>query len=84
MDNDDFLLDNYSYDLPNELIAQIPAQPAESAKLLVWSSNGNSVSDYHFYDLPMLLTENDVLVCNDTKVFRARIPLNKTKIIRKS
>ena len=84
MENSDFLLDSYDYDLPQELIAQVPAQPAEAAKLLVWSKSDSLIQDYHFYDLPNLLTSNDVLVCNNTKVFKARIPLNQTKIKRKS
>ena len=81
---EDFLLDSYDYDLPEEMIAQVPAQPAESAKLLVWSRSDNSIQDYHFYDLPHFLSASDVLVCNNTKVFKARIPLHQTKIIRKS
>ena len=81
---EDYLLANYEYELPEEMIAQIPAQPAESAKLLIWSQKNKSIQDYHFYDLPNLLTTNDILVCNNTKVFKARIPLNQTKIIRKS
>jgi S-adenosylmethionine:tRNA ribosyltransferase-isomerase len=81
---EDFLLDSYDYNLPEEMIAQVPAQPAESAKLLVFSRSDSSIQDNHFYDLPNLLSSNDVLVCNNTKVFKARIPLNQTKIIRKS
>ena len=81
---EDFLLDSYDYDLPEEMIAQVPAQPAESAKLLIWSRNDNSIKDSHFYDLPKLLSNKDVLICNNTKVFKARIPLNKIKVIRKS
>ena len=84
MENTDFLLDSYDYDLPQELIAQVPAQPAESAKLLVWSKSDSSIQDYHFYDLQNLLSSSDILVCNNTKVFKARIPLNQTKIKRKS
>ena len=84
MESEDFLLDSYDYDLPEEMIAQVPAQPAESAKLLVWSRSDNSIHDYHFYDLPNLLWSNDVLVCNNTKVFKARIPLHQIKIIRRS
>ncbi|MBQ2600396.1 S-adenosylmethionine:tRNA ribosyltransferase-isomerase, partial [bacterium] len=42
------------------------------------------IQDYRFYDLPNLLSSNDVLICNNTKVFKARIPLSQTKIIRKS
>jgi len=81
---EDFLLDSYDYDLPEEMIAQVPAQPAESAKLLIFSQSDSSIQDYHFYDLPNLLSSNDVLICNNTKVFKARIPLSQTKIIRKS
>ena len=81
---EDFLLDSYDYNLPQELIAQVPAQPVESAKLLVWSKSDALIKDYHFFDLPNLLTSNDVLVCNNTKVFKARIPLNQTRIKRKS
>ena len=81
---EDYLLDSYEYELPEEMIAQTPAQPVESAKLLIWSQKNKSIQDYHFYDLPNLLTTNDILVCNNTKVFKARIPLNQTKIIRKS
>ena len=84
MENSDFLLDSYDYNLPEEMIAQIPAQPAESAKLLIWSKSDSSIQDYHFYDLPNLLSDKDILVCNNTKVFKARIPLNQTKIKRKS
>ena len=84
MGNEDFLLDSYDYELPQELIAQIPAQPAESAKLLIFSSSDYSIQDYHFFDLPNLLSDKDVLVCNNTKVFKARIPLNQTKTKRKS
>ena len=36
---EDFLLDSYDYDLPEEMIAQVPAQPVESAKLLVFSQS---------------------------------------------
>jgi S-adenosylmethionine:tRNA ribosyltransferase-isomerase len=81
---EDYLLDNYDYDLPEDMIAQVPAQPVESAKLLVWSQHDKLIKDYHFYDLPHLLSNNDILICNNTKVFKARIPLNQTKIIRKS
>ena len=84
MENLDFLLDSYDYDLPQELIAQVPAQPTEFAKLLVRSKSDSSIHDYHFFDLPNLLSDKDVLVCNNTKVFKARIPLNQTKIVRKS
>ena len=80
MDISDFLLDNYDYNLPQDLIAQIPAQPAESARLLKWSKTESLLQDQHFFDLPSCLTNKDILICNNTKVFKARIPLTQTKI----
>ena len=38
---EDYLLDSYEYELPEEMIAQTPAQPVESAKLLIWSQKTN-------------------------------------------
>lgn len=80
--NPDFLLENYNYELPENMIAQVPAQPVESAKLLLKIKD--KIEDLHFFDLPNVVTDNDVFVCNNTKVYKARIPLNNTKVIRKS
>jgi len=84
MEQSDFLLESYSYELPESFIAQLPAQPVESAKLLIWNQGKSSIVDSHFYELPSMLSDKDILICNNTKVFKARIPLCKTKIIRKS
>jgi len=93
----DFLLSSYEYTLPPELIAQEPVHPAHHAKLLVISGVDSEVQreektqpqhknyqNLHFSDLPNLLTNKDVLLLNKTKVFKARIPLKETKILRKS
>lgn len=66
------LLD-YQYELPAALVAQEPAIPADSAKLLV--PDGDDFHDKHFYDLPSLLTDRDVIFFNNTKVIKARVPL---------
>ncbi len=84
MEQSDFLLESYSYELPEAFIAQLPAQPVESAKMLIWDQKKTSIVDSYFYELPSMLSDKDVLICNNTKVFKARIPLCKTKIIRKS
>lgn len=68
-----YLLKDYQYELLDGYIAQTPASPADSSKLLVPS--WTSIHDYRFYDLPKLLTKRDVLFFNDTKVIKARVPL---------
>ncbi|MBF2065127.1 MAG: tRNA preQ1(34) S-adenosylmethionine ribosyltransferase-isomerase QueA [Calothrix sp. C42_A2020_038] len=67
----------YDYDLPEELIAQNPAVPRDSSKLLVVNStntaNTSSISHHIFCDLPDILQPGDLLVVNDTKVIPARL-----------
>lgn len=75
-----YQLSDYTYDLPDTAIAQIPADPADSAKLLIPSYDGN-FSDKKIQDLPHILTENDVLFLNDTRVVQARIPLYNTRVV---
>lgn len=67
------LLSAFDYTLPSERIAQSPVHPRDHSKLLVLDKETGSIKDHHFYDLPSLLTNNDVLVINDTKVFPARL-----------
>ena len=61
----------FNFDLPEELIANYPAEPRDAARLLY--INGMSLSDKTMLDLPDLLRPNDVLVFNDTKVIPARL-----------
>ena len=62
----------FKFDLPDELIADYPAEPRDSAKLLHILSNG-SLEDKIVSDLASLLRPDDVLVFNDTKVIPARL-----------
>ncbi len=64
---------NYDYQLPANLIAQIPASPRDSSRLLVINRHTGLTSDHVFKDLPKLLRPSDVLVFNDTAVFPARL-----------
>ena len=75
--NLDCLLAGYDYELPPELIAQNPAFPRDSSRLLVVDSptTGNKTAPLHqiFRDLPELLHPGDLLVMNNTKVIPARL-----------
>lgn len=67
----------YYYDLPEELIAQSPANPRDSARLLVFDKKTKKIEHKHFYDILDYLTPNDVLVLNNSRVLPARIYGNK-------
>lgn len=60
----------FDFDLPESLIALRPAQPRDSARLLVVRP-GHPLEDRTVADLPKLLSPDDVLVLNDTKVIPA-------------
>lgn len=64
-------LDDFDFDLPEELIATRPAKPRSSARLL--HAVGGSFRDMHVHDLPDLLGPGDRLILNDTKVIPARL-----------
>jgi len=67
-------LDEFDYQLPDERIAQQPAEPRDSARLLV--DQGSSAPVHrHVRDLGEFLRDGDVLVVNDTKVIPARLRL---------
>jgi S-adenosylmethionine:tRNA ribosyltransferase-isomerase len=65
-------LADFDFDLPRELIADRPAEPRDAARLLLLPAVGG-LSDRHIADLPDLLRPGDLLICNDTKVIRARL-----------
>jgi len=69
--NKDFLLSNYDYQLPPELIAQTPVVPRDSSRLLVVFPDTHSHSV--FRDLPNWLQPGDLLVLNNTRVIPARL-----------
>jgi S-adenosylmethionine:tRNA ribosyltransferase-isomerase len=66
--------DDFDYELPDDLIAQTPVEPRDSARLLV--DRGSSVpTDHRVAELPALLGDGDLLVVNTTKVIPARLHL---------
>ena len=67
--------EDYIYDLPVEQIAIYPLTNRDHSSLLYY--NGKECQNKIFHDLPELLSENDLLVFNNTKVIRARLPFVK-------
>ena len=85
--------DDFDYDLPEELIAQAPAEPRDSCRLLVLHRDeplattgdvvpldaGGCVEHRHFYDIIDYLEPGDLLVANETRVMPARLIGRKAK-----
>jgi S-adenosylmethionine:tRNA ribosyltransferase-isomerase len=72
-------LDELDYELPEELIAQVPAEPRDASRLLVAGGAAArlNLTDRLFSELPALLRPGDVLVRNDTRVIPARAYFRK-------
>ena len=64
---------DFYYDLPEELIAQNPVEPRDSSRLLVYNRKTDVVEHKIFRDIANYLTDNDVLVINNTRVIPARL-----------
>lgn len=69
--------EKYGYDLPAELIAKAPAQPRDSARLLIYDTKSGKISFDSFRRLGKYLPAGSFLVLNKTKVLPARIILRK-------
>ena len=67
------LISEYDYKLPEELIAQLPADKRENSRMLVLDKSNQTIEHYHFYDIVDLIDENSILVLNNTKVLPARL-----------
>lgn len=63
----------FDYDLPKNAIAQFPASPRESAKLLYLPLEKKGIRHLKVHNFPDLLNPSDILIINNTKVFKARI-----------
>ena len=66
-------LSDFDYNLDESLIAQLPSQKRENSRLMHLCRANKTIEHLHFYDIVNLLSDNDLLVLNDTKVFPARI-----------
>lgn len=66
-------ISEFTFDLPQELIAQTPSQKRGNDKLLVIDRKTGSYQDAMFEDFPSFVEENSLVVVNDTKVRKARV-----------
>ncbi|MFH1639233.1 MAG: tRNA preQ1(34) S-adenosylmethionine ribosyltransferase-isomerase QueA [Chloroflexota bacterium] len=64
---------DFSYELPHELIAQVPVEPRDKSRLMVINRNSERIEHRHFFELPAYLKAGDVLVFNDSRVIPARL-----------
>src|SRR5574344_749798 len=65
--------DDFDFELPEHLIAQIPLEKRDASKLLVLNKTNGKIKHQHFTDIIDYLNKDDVLVLNDTKVIAARL-----------
>ena len=65
--------DDFDYELPTGSIAQSPAEPRDSCRLLVLDRQSGQRDHRTFADLPEYLREGDLLVVNETRVLPARL-----------
>ena len=66
-------VEDYDYELPEELIAQDPLLKRDESRLMVLGKESGEVTHRHFYDVKEYLRPGDCLVINNTKVIPARL-----------
>ena len=66
-------LEEFDYNLPEELIAQTPIKQRDASRLMVLDKKTGEIEHKHFYDIIDYLNTGDTLVLNDTKVLPARL-----------
>lgn len=67
------LLSDFDYELPENLIAQLPADKRDNSKMMVLEKDHHSILHKHFYDIVDLIDKDTILVLNNTKVMPARL-----------
>lgn len=72
-ENQQLLLSDFDFDLPEKLIAQTPLQQRDHSRLLVLNVNEKTYQDKYFYDIIDYLKQGDILVRNNSKVIPARL-----------
>ncbi len=72
-------LSHFSFDLPDELLAEYPSEHRDESRLMVLNREKQTIEHKYFKDLIDYFDEDDVMILNDTKVFPARLFGNKEK-----
>ena len=66
-------LEEFDYNLPEELIAQTPIKQRDASRLMILDKESGELAHKHFYNIIDYLNKGDTLVLNDTKVLPARL-----------
>ena len=66
-------ISEFDYELPENLIAQLPADKRENSKMLVLDKNNKTIEHKHFFDITDYIDSDSILVLNNTKVLPARL-----------
>ncbi|MFI8378590.1 tRNA preQ1(34) S-adenosylmethionine ribosyltransferase-isomerase QueA [Leeuwenhoekiella sp. NPDC079379] len=72
-------LSHFNFDLPDELLAEYPAENRDEARLMVLNRKTKTIEHKLFKDIIDYFEPNDIMVLNNTKVFPARLYGNKEK-----
>ena len=72
-------LSHFNFELPDELLAEYPAENRDESRLMVLNRKEQTIEHKMFKDLINYFDEDDVMILNDTKVFPARLFGNKEK-----
>jgi len=75
---EEYNLDLYNFDLPKELIAQLPSQKRSESRLFYYDRKIDKISHLRFRDILDILDENYCIVLNNTKVDNRKIECRKT------
>jgi S-adenosylmethionine:tRNA ribosyltransferase-isomerase len=71
------LTSDLDYELPDDLIAQAPAEPRDASRLMVLDAAAGTIGHHTFRELPIFLRPGDAIVLNETKVLPARLKARK-------
>ena len=75
-----YTLNDFDFELPEELIAQRPASPRDHARLLVYERKTQTITDDVFYNIGKWLPPDTTVVLNNSRVEKARMVFGKTEI----
>ncbi len=75
-----YTLEDFDYHLPEELIAQSPAEPRDRSRLLVYDRSKKEIRNDQFYHLPKFLPGDTTLIVNNSKVEKCRLLFKDGKI----
>ena len=73
LQNITYNINDFDYDLPQELIAQIPIEPRDASRLLVVHRDSGKFEHKRFHDIGAYLRPGDLLIANQSRVLPARL-----------